>query len=132
MATKKRKPAIEKPEGFIDDIVVPVVKKVMRGQKQKKTLGKIASGLDKKSTKAGEKMYSKAQSKVDKGSYQRLLNSPTVTSRGIRKQAKKNWSYAEVADAIRAGKSTRGVARKTKKIAPKQVENPVYRSRKWG
>jgi hypothetical protein len=122
----KRKPAIERPQGIVDDIVVPVVRRVLKGQKRVKTLNKIASSQFKKSAKASKKLDRAAIRQLDKSSNRYRTPDAMVTSRGIRKQYKKHYKHADIGNAILDGKTTKGVARKAKGYAPKYVTPREY------
>jgi thioesterase domain-containing protein len=122
----KRKPAIEKPQGIVDDIIVPIAKRVLKGGTQKKALSKIASSQYKKSAKASKKLDRAAIRQLDKSSNRYKHPDAMVTSRGIRKQYKKHYQGADVGNAIVGGKSTKGVARKAKGYAPKYVAPREY------
>jgi len=120
MAAKKRKPAIERPEGIIDDFIIPAIRKKI----SRKTTVKLAKHFEKKSNVAEMKTIGKVYKKEIKN-----VNKPKVTSYGIRKQSKKSYVLADRADALYMGRPTRGLAKKAKKRAPKTFENEHYLSR---
>jgi hypothetical protein len=123
MAAGKRKPAIERPEGVWDDLIIPVIRKTMKGSNRKKTIRKLAKQFEKKANIAEMKMHGKVYKKEKNV---KNVDKPTVTSYSIRKQAKKSYVYGARANALYLAQPTRGLAKKAKKRAPKAIENENY------
>jgi hypothetical protein len=124
--------AARKPKGITDDIIVPVLKKVLKGKAKTKTLTKVATSAGKKSEKAGQKFDKYVDTKAFKGG---PLSPPKrgdyikVGPLGKR-QLKKNYSYANLENAIIKNKSTKGVVKSGKKQAKTDsqwIQNPNRR-----
>ena len=139
MAAKKKSPITGLPSGIIDDVIIPIARKVLKGKTKEKVLTKAMNKAYKGSAKAGAK-YDKAierkvagRSRLNLGLDKPLMN-PLVEGRQIRKQLTKNISSADRGNALLTGESTVGI----KKIAKQQakymnIKNPnLYGKKKSG
>jgi len=116
----KRGPAIGglHSQGVVDDILIPVAKKVLKGKTKDKAIASAIKSASKGTAKAGDKydkaVERKAQGKIlDLGGKKNM--SPFLDSRQIRKQLQKNYYKAELGHALRTGKSTKGLKRQARK-----------------
>lgn len=121
MASKK-KPAIGglHSEGIVDDIIIPIAKKVLKGKTKEKFVTNAIKKASKGSVKAGNK-YDKAVERKAQGKILDLGGKKDMSlfldSRQIRKQLAKNYYKAELGNALRSGGSTKGLKKKTKQEA---------------
>lgn len=116
----KRNPAIGglHSEGIVDDIIIPIAKKVLKGKTKEKfvtnAIKKASKGAAKGGNKYDKAVERKAQGKIlDLGGKKDM--SPFLDSRQIRKQLHKNFYNAELGHALRTGESTKGLKKRTKK-----------------
>lgn len=119
----KRKPAITgmHSQGIVDDIIVPLAKKVLKGRAQNKVLSAVRNSAYKGSAKAADKFDKAVKKKVLGESFfgtKAHANDPWVTpNRSIKKQLGKNYGKSDLGNAIGQNQSTRGVVRNGKRIA---------------
>lgn len=117
----KRKPAITgmHSQGIVDDIIVPLAKKVLKGRAQNKVLSAVRNSAYKGAAKAGTK-FDKAV--ADKAFGNNLMGTKHlddyfIKGRKIKKQLGKNYGKSDLGNAIGQNQSTRGVVRNGKRIA---------------
>lgn len=122
-----RKPAITglHSQGIVDDIIVPLARKVLKGATQKKATSALAKNAYKKANKAGDKLDKSMATAHQSGGFfaPNQKKNIDLTSKAIRKNLKKNISQSDLGNAIIAGKPTRGVVKNSKKTAPRSVPN---------
>ena len=117
MATKK-KPVIAnvaRPEGFIDDVVLPIAQRVVRGSK---TSGRIAAARAKSYEKRGNKAYDRMEDAITRKNAR--TKDAASTMRKIDAEAGKYVLNQRKQEAVRRGASVRKAARDYRAKYPKK------------
>lgn len=135
----KRKPAITglHSEGVMDDIIIPIAKRVLKGKTKEKAMSAVLKSTRKGSAKAGNKYEDAVLKKVQGGFFNTKVHPSEhwiKPNHGMKKQLIKNYKKANLGNALIAGTSTKGVKKGAKQEAKSQlglIANPFGPSNKY-
>jgi len=136
----KSKPAITglHSEGVMDDIIIPIAKRVLKGRTKEKVMSVALKSTRRGSAKAADKFDNAVKKKVLGESFfgtKAHAKDPWVTpNRTIKKQLVKNYKKANLGNALASGASTKGVKKGAKQEAKNQLRalpNPFGPSTKY-